>query len=74
MRMEGYPAYGAHLGEHGELLAELQKFRAAHEGNARPVTYDAVDGLRSWLGGHVRTQDRAFANFLAARAAARSAV
>lgn len=74
MRMEGYPAYEAHLAEHGELLAELVKFRAAHDHEARPVTGDAVDGLRSWLAGHVRTQDRAFANFLAARAAGRAPV
>ncbi len=73
MRMEGYPAYEAHLAEHGELLAELHKVRAAHD-QAQPMTSDAVDGLRSWLGGHVRTQDRAFANFLSARAAGRSAV
>ncbi len=74
MRMEGYPAYEAHLAEHAELLAELQRFRAAHDREAGSVTSDAVDGLRSWLGGHVRTQDRAFANFLSARAAGRPAV
>jgi hemerythrin len=72
MRMEGYPGYEAHHGEHGELLAELQKLRSAHEGGALPMTLVAVEGLRSWLAGHVRTQDRAFANFLAARAAGRT--
>lgn len=74
MRMEGYPAYEAHLAEHGELLAELRRFQAAHEGEARHMTGDAVVGLRSWLGGHVRTQDRALANFLAARAAGRAPI
>jgi len=72
MRMEGYPGYEAHHGEHGELLAELQKLRSAYEGGALPMTLVAVEGLRSWLAGHVRTQDRAFANFLAARAAGRT--
>ena len=74
MRMEGYPAYEAHHAEHGELLAELQKLRAAYEGGALPMTHVAVAGLRSWLAGHVRTQDRAFANFLASKAAGRSSV
>jgi hemerythrin len=72
MRMEGYPGYEAHHAEHGELLAELQKLRSAYESGALPMTLVAVEGLRSWLGGHVRTQDRAFANFLASRAASRS--
>jgi hemerythrin len=74
MRMEGYPGYEAHHAEHGELLGELQKLRAAHARNVQPVTHDAVAGLRSWLAGHVRAQDRAFANFLSARAAGRAAV
>jgi hemerythrin len=74
MRMEGYPGYQAHHAEHGELLAELQKIRAAHETNAKPMEHNAVAGLRSWLGGHVRTQDRAFATFLATRTVGRSAV
>ena len=72
MRMESYPGYEAHLGEHGELLAELQKLRAAHERGALPMTLITVDGLKSWLAGHVRTQDRAFANFLLSRAAGRA--
>lgn len=72
MRMEGYPGYEAHHGEHGELLTELQKLRAAYESSTRPVTRDAVEGLRSWLLGHVRTQDRAFADFLASKAAGRA--
>lgn len=71
MRMEGYPSYDAHLAEHGELLLELQKLRAAHERGDRPSTLDVVDGLRSWLAGHVRTQDQAFATFLASRAPGR---
>jgi hemerythrin len=74
MRMEGYPGYEAHHAEHGELLAELQKLRAAYEGGALPMTHVAVDGLRSWLAGHVRTQDRALANFLASKAAGRDPV
>jgi hemerythrin-like metal-binding protein len=69
MRMEGYPGYEAHLAEHGELLAELLKLRAAHGQSESPMAQNAVDGLRSWLSGHIRTQDRAFAAFLAARAA-----
>ncbi len=68
MRMEGYPDYAAHRAEHGELLAELQRLRAAHEAGNEPLARNAVEGLRSWLGGHVRTQDRAFARFLAVRA------
>lgn len=74
MRMEGYPGYEAHHAEHGELLAEFQKLRAAYESGALPMTHVAVDGLRSWLSGHVRTQDRAFANFLASKAARPNAV
>jgi hemerythrin len=74
MRMEGYPGYEAHHAEHGELLAELQKLRAAYEGGALPMTHVAVDGLRSWLAGHVRTQDRALANFLASKASGRDPV
>lgn len=74
MRMEGYPGYEAHLAEHGELLAELLKLRSARERSDHPMTHVAVDGLRSWLAGHIRTQDRAFAAFLAARAARDAAV
>lgn len=73
MRMEGYPGYEAHLGEHGELLAELIRLRAAFQRSDSPMTQDAVDGLRSWLSGHIRTEDRAFVNFVAARAAGRAA-
>ena len=72
MRMEGYPGYEAHHGEHGELLSELQKIRAAYLRGAHPMTHDSVAGLRAWLAGHVRTQDRALANFLATRSADRS--
>jgi hemerythrin-like metal-binding protein len=71
MRMEGYAGYEAHLGEHGELLAELEKLRAAHERSDRPMTQNVAEGLRSWLSGHVGTQDRAFAAFLSARAPGR---
>ena len=74
MRMEGFPGYEAHLAEHGELLAELLKLRAGRRESDHPMTHVAVDGLRSWLAGHIRTQDRAFATFLAARAAGRAAV
>jgi hemerythrin len=69
MRMEGYPGYEAHLAEHGELLVELRKLRAVCSQPDHPRTREAVDGLRSWLAGHIRTQDRAFAAFLAARTA-----
>lgn len=71
MRMEGYPTYEAHVAEHGELLLELQKLRAALGRGDRPATLDVVDGLRSWLAGHVRTQDQAFARFVASRDAGR---
>lgn len=67
MRLEAFPAYETHRAEHGELLAELRKLRAAHERGDDPVTRTSVEGLRSWLSGHVRTQDRAFAAFLSAR-------
>jgi len=67
MRVEGFPGYEAHVAEHGELLAELLKLRAARREGDHPMTHVAVDGLRSWLAGHIRTQDRAFATFLAAR-------
>ncbi len=69
MRMEGYPGYEAHHSEHGELLTELQKMRAAYGRGDHPRMADAVEGLRSWLAGHIRTQDRAFAAFLSARSA-----
>jgi len=74
MRMESYPGFEAHHAEHGELLAELQRLRALYERRDHPLTYNAVDGLRSWLAGHVRTQDRALATFLASRAAGPAAV
>jgi hemerythrin len=67
MRMEGYPGYEAHLAEHGELLAELLRIRSAHRQSPHPMTRDAADGLRSWLAGHIRIQDRALAAFLVAR-------
>jgi hemerythrin-like metal-binding protein len=67
MRMEGYPGYEGHLAEHGELLAELLKLKTVHRESTNPMTQAAVDGLRSWLTGHIRTQDRAFAAFLASR-------
>lgn len=67
MRMEGYPGFEAHLSEHGELLAELQRLKASYGRSDQPLTYNAVDGLRSWLTGHVRTQDRTLATFLTSR-------
>jgi hemerythrin len=72
MRMEGYPGAEAHRVEHGELLAELQKLRAAHGRADHPVTRDAVEGLRTWLSGHIRTRDRAFAAFLVSRSGGRA--
>ncbi len=69
MRMESYPGYEAHLAEHGELLVELRKLKAARSQPDHPMTREAVEGVRPWLAGHIRTQDRAFASFLAARAA-----
>jgi hemerythrin-like metal-binding protein len=68
MRMEGYPGYEAHLGEHGELLTELRSLRSALQQGGPLMTRDAAAGLRSWLTGHIRTQDRALAAFLASRA------
>lgn len=71
MRMEGFPGFEAHVSEHGELLAELQKLKALYARSDHPLTYNAVEGLRSWLAGHVRTQDRTLATFLSSRTAAR---
>ena len=67
MRIEGYPDYPAHRAEHAERLAELEKLRALHGRGAEPVTRNTVEGLRSWLAGHVRSRDRAFATFLVGR-------
>ena len=67
MRLEGFPAFEAHIEEHDDLVRQLESIRAVYAAGDRPVTLEAVHALRSWLAVHVRTYDRAFANFLAAR-------
>ncbi len=67
MRLEGYPPFEAHLEEHDDLVRQLDSIRSVYAEGDRAITLEAVHTLRSWLAGHIRTQDRAFARFLAAR-------
>jgi hemerythrin len=67
MRLEGFPAFEAHIEEHDDLVRQFESIRAVYAEGDRPVTLEAVHALRKWLAGHVRTYDRAFARFLAAR-------
>ena len=67
MRLDGYPACEAHIEEHDDLVRQLESLRAVYAAGDRAVTLEAVHTLRAWLAGHVRTHDRAFARFTAAR-------
>lgn len=67
MRLDGFPGYEAHVEEHDDLVKQLESIRAVYAAGDRSVTLEAVHTLRTWLSGHVRTQDRAFARFIAAR-------
>jgi len=67
MRLERFPAFEAHVEEHDDLVRQLESTRAVYAAGDRAITLEAVHTLRTWLAGHIRTQDRAFARFIAAR-------
>jgi hemerythrin len=67
MRLEGFPAFEAHIEEHDDLVRQLDAVRTAYRAGDRAITLETVHTLRTWLAGHVRTSDRAFARFLASR-------
>ncbi len=67
MRLEGFPAFEAHIEEHDDLVRQLDSIRALYAAGDRPVTLEAVHTMRTWLAGHIQTHDRVFARFLATR-------
>jgi hemerythrin len=59
MRLHSYPRYGEHVEEHRRLLAHLRDIEArVRAGQDASVL---ATELRRWLGGHIVTHDRAFA-------------
>src|SRR5512143_2945643 len=61
MRLEGFPEFAEHAEEHDDLARQLDSIRAVYAAGDRAITLEAVHTLRSWLAGHIRTHDRAFA-------------
>jgi hemerythrin len=59
MRLHSYPRYGEHVEEHRGLLEQLREI-AARVRDGEDAHALALD-LRRWLGGHIATHDRAFA-------------
>ena len=59
MRHHAYPRYGEHVEEHRALLAQLRdievRVRVGQDASALAAEH------RRWLGGHIVTHDRAFA-------------
>jgi hemerythrin len=62
MRLHAYPRYAEHVEEHRWLLEQLREIEARVRvgEDARTLARD----LRRWLGGHIVTHDRAFAQHL----------
>lgn len=62
----GYPGRQSHQQEHDRLIEELRALRSAvAAGEAQRLS--AVGAIEEWLLRHIRTFDRAFAAYLAAR-------
>ncbi|HEX7622693.1 MAG TPA: bacteriohemerythrin [Anaeromyxobacteraceae bacterium] len=63
MRLYAYPAHDAHKLEHGRLTDQVELIRRGLEGADHPAVLAALGELRSWLGDHIHTMDRAFASW-----------
>lgn len=63
MRLHAYPAYSAHEREHDQLLQEMRALEESIVSGEDGVPL-AARSFQLWLIQHVRSADRAFADFL----------
>ena len=64
MRLHSYPAYHAHISEHGRLIDELGVLKSRISSEDESALPAEAETVRRWLLNHIRTADKAFARFL----------
>ncbi|MDX1582078.1 MAG: hemerythrin family protein [Thermoanaerobaculia bacterium] len=64
MRLHSYPGYHAHIAEHGRLIGELEVLRDRISVEDEEILPSEAATVRRWLLTHIRTADKAFANYL----------
>lgn len=64
MRQQAYPGLPAHEAEHDRLMDEMRDFQRRLDGAERPLVADDLAALRDWVLLHIRSKDKAFAQYL----------
>jgi hemerythrin len=64
MRLNGYPAYEAHLEEHTRLMKKVRQMRENIVHGENVSSLQVLLELRDWLLRHIATDDAAFGEFL----------
>lgn len=65
MRLYSYPRHDEHKAEHARLEGELDELQRRVVADDAAVALGAIERLRGWLVGHIRTLDVAFASWCA---------
>ena len=63
MREQGYPGYDAHVAEHDQAIELLYRIRDRCARGDRQALLELLVALNTWLIGHIRSADAAFARF-----------
>ena len=67
MRQSAYPDFRAHKRSHDQLIRDLRLRIREIDAGTRRLDDGVVTWLKTWVGTHIRTDDRALAVFLAAQ-------
>ena len=65
MRQSAYPDFRAHKRSHDQLIRDLRLLIREIDAGTRRLDDHTVAWLKTWVGAHIRTEDRALATFLA---------
>jgi len=69
MREHGYPGLDAHVAEHRALTSQVKQFQADFASGRTALSVQVLQFLKDWLEGHIKGSDRAYAPYLAGKAA-----
>jgi hemerythrin len=64
MRLQSYPGYDAHVGEHARLMEEIRGLEREVEHGHREASADLAAAVRDWIVTHIQTEDGLFESWL----------
>jgi hemerythrin len=64
MRLQSYPGYDAHVGEHARLMEEIRGLEREVEQGHREASADLAAAVRDWIVTHIQTEDGLFESWL----------